>query len=140
MWDPAISLCGRFCFAYVCGQLFDVCQIPAKDFVEKRFSRALPGHAEISEPLFEGGGELDRHVSNLCRGFERVNDGAGLFLLDGEALLRVAEAAHPVEGTGFAEDDQAFKQRRRLRGAGENSAQQHKVFLDAPLLCFADLT
>ena len=53
-------------------------------------------------------------------------------------FLEVEEAADAVERARFAKDDQAFEQRRRGGAAGEDGAQQHEVFLDGPLLLFAE--
>ena len=56
-------------------------------------------------------------------------------------LLSVEEAADSVEGAGFAEDYKAFEEWGGLRAAGEDGAEEHEVFFDAPLFCgagFAD--
>ena len=53
-------------------------------------------------------------------------------------LLGFEEAADAVEGAGFAEDYQALGERRAGGAAGEDGAQEHEVFFDAPLLGFAE--
>lgn len=53
-----------------------------------------------------------------------------LFLCVDELLLGVEEAAHAVERTGFAEDDEAFEQRWRHGATGDDRSEQHEVFFD----------